>query len=117
MNTILIIAFIIGYTFIAIENKIHINKAATALFTGVICWTIYAIFSTDIEHLILQLGEHTGSISQILFFLIGAMTIVELIDSHDGFEVITKQIQLRTKEDFFGLLVLLHSFYQQCWII
>ncbi len=97
MNTILIIAFIIGYTFIAFENKIHINKAATALFTGVICWTIYVLFSENTEHVILQLGEHVGSISQILFFLIGAMTLVELIDSHDGFEVITNKITTKNK--------------------
>lgn len=110
MNTILIIAFIIGYTFIAFENKIHINKAATALFTGVICWTIYAIFSTDTEHLILQLGEHTGSISQILFFLIGAMTIVELIDSHDGFDVITKKITTKNKRRLLWILSFLTFF-------
>lgn len=104
MNTILIFAFIIGYVFIAFENKIHINKAATALFTGVICWTIYVLFSNNTEHVILQLGEHVGSISQILFFLIGAMTIVELIDSHDGFEVITNQITIKNKRKLLWII-------------
>lgn len=91
MDTLIIIAFVIGYFFITIENKIHVNKAAIAILTGVICWTIYVIqTSTGSEIVISQLVEHVGSISQIIFFLIGAMTIVELIDSYHGFDVITK---------------------------
>ena len=91
MNTLIIIAFIIGYLFITIENKIHINKAAIAILTGAICWTIYVLqTSTSPETVVSQLVEHVGGISQIIFFLIGAMTIVELIDSYHGFEVITK---------------------------
>lgn len=91
MNTLIIIAFIIGYLFITIENKIHINKAAIAILTGAICWTIYVLqTSTSPETVVSQLVEHVGSISQIIFFLIGAMTIVELIDSYHGFDVITK---------------------------
>lgn len=91
MNTLIIIAFIIGYLFITIENKIHINKAAIAILTGAICWTIYILqTSTSPETVVSQLVEHVGSISQIIFFLIGAMTIVELIDSYHGFDVITK---------------------------
>ena len=91
MNTLIIIAFIIGYLFITIENKIHINKAAIAILTGALCWTIYVMFtSTGSEIVLSELVEHVGSISQIIFFLIGAMTIVELIDSYHGFDVITK---------------------------
>jgi Na+/H+ antiporter NhaD/arsenite permease-like protein len=91
MNTLIIIAFIIGYLFITIENKIHINKAAIAILTGALCWTIYVMFtSTGSEIVVSELVEHVGSISQIIFFLIGAMTIVELIDSYHGFDVITK---------------------------
>lgn len=91
MNTLIIIAFIIGYLFITIENKTHINKAAIAILTGALCWTIYVMFtSTGSEIVLSELVEHVGSISQIIFFLIGAMTIVELIDSYHGFDVITK---------------------------
>lgn len=91
MNTLIIIAFIIGYLFITIENKTHINKAAIAILTGALCWTIYVMFtSTGSEIVVSELVEHVGSISQIIFFLIGAMTIVELIDSYHGFDVITK---------------------------
>lgn len=91
MNTLIIIAFIIGYLFITIENKIHVNKAAIAILTGAICWTIYVLqTSSSPETVVSQLVEHVGSISQIIFFLIGAMTIVELIDSYHGFDVITK---------------------------
>ena len=91
MNTLIIIAFIIGYLFITIENRIHINKAAIAILTGALCWTIYVMFtSTGSEIVVSELVEHVGSISQIIFFLIGAMTIVELIDSYHGFDVITK---------------------------
>ena len=98
MNTLILIAFIIGYTLITIENKIRINKAAIALLTGSLCWTIYVLFSTTFpETIVEQLIKHVGDISQIIFFLIGAMTIVELIDSHQGFDVISKLLSTNKK--------------------
>ncbi len=97
MNTIILIAFCIGYALIALESKVKINKAAIALFTGVFIWTTYILFKSGSEEVVQQLIEHIGSISQIIFFLIGAMTIVELIDSYNGFDVITKQIKTSNK--------------------
>ena len=91
----IIITFILGYLAITLEHTLKINKAATALVTGVICWTIYISFEAD-KHLVTeQLMEHLGEVSGILFFLLGAMTIVELIDAHDGFEVITDRIKTK----------------------
>ncbi len=84
--------FIIGYLAIIFEHKIHLNKAASALITGVLCWTVYALFQTTQSHASELVLKHLGEISNILFFLLGAMTIVELIDSHDGFEFITERI-------------------------
>ncbi len=98
MNTFILICFILGYTLIALESKIKVNKAAVALFTGVILWTIYILFEANAEEVVAQLVEHIGSIAQILFFLIGAMTIVELIDSYHGFDVITNKIKTNHKK-------------------
>ncbi|NJM80854.1 MAG: hypothetical protein HC854_16825 [Flavobacterium sp.] len=97
MNTILIIAFVLGYILITLEHKININKAAIALLTGVMCWTVYIISNSNPEGVVHELIEHLGDISQILFFLLGAMTIVELIDSYNGFDVISKQIKTTNK--------------------
>ncbi len=97
MNTIILIAFGIGYALIAFESQVKINKAAIALFTGVFIWSTYILFNSGSEEVVQQLIEHIGSISQIIFFLLGAMTIVELIDSYNGFEVITKQIKTNDK--------------------
>ena len=97
MNTIILIAFGIGYVLIALESKVKINKAAIALFTGGFIWSAYILFKSDSEEIVQQLVEHIGNISQIIFFLIGAMTIVELIDSYSGFDVITKQIKTSNK--------------------
>lgn len=92
----IIITFILGYLAITLEHTIKVNKAATALVTGVICWTIYITFQED-KHLVSeQLMEHLGEVSGILFFLLGAMTIVELIDAHDGFQVITDRIKTKS---------------------
>ncbi len=88
----IVIVFIIGYAAIALEHGIGINKAASALVTGVLCWTIYVSFATDKHQVSEQLTEHLGELSGILFFLLGAMTIVELIDVHDGFNLITDRI-------------------------
>lgn len=93
MNLLIAIVFITGYVAIAFEHYIKVNKAASALLTGVLCWTIYILMAPDVHLVTEQLPEHLGEISGILFFLLGAMTIVELIDAHDGFEVITRQIK------------------------
>lgn len=91
----LLSVFLVGYLLITLENLIGINKTATALITGVLCWTIYALSSPD-QHLVgTELGHHLVSIAEILFFLLGAMTIVELIDAHEGFTLITDRIASR----------------------
>jgi Na+/H+ antiporter NhaD/arsenite permease-like protein len=85
--------FVLGYAAIAFEHPIKINKTASALLTGVLCWVVYIMSSSDTHLVSEQLYEHLGQISGILFFLLGAMTIVELIDAHDGFDVITSKIK------------------------
>ncbi len=91
------VVFIIGYLAIAFEHQIKINKASSALITGVLCWTIYVFNSSSHEQAHHALLEHMGDISGILFFLLGAMTIVELIDAHDGFDLISGSIKSRNK--------------------
>ena len=98
MTAIIVIVFIIGYLGIAFEHPLRINKAASALLTGVICWSIFALFGGDKDHISEELGHHLSDIAGILFFLLGAMVIVELIDAHDGFEVITQRIQTTNKK-------------------
>lgn len=91
------VVFIIGYLAIAFEHQIKINKASSALITGVLCWTIHVFNSTSHEVVHHELLEHMGEISGILFFLLGAMTIVELIDAHDGFDLISGSIKSKDK--------------------
>lgn len=98
MVTIISLIFIIGYAAIALEHPIRINKAATALITGVLCWTVFAVSAPDKHIPSHLLTEYLGEVAGILFFLLGAMTIVELIDAHDGFEVITSRIQTTSKK-------------------
>jgi Na+/H+ antiporter NhaD/arsenite permease-like protein len=110
MIGLLIGTFIIGYLAIATEHLININKAASALITGVLCWTIYIISSSD-HHLVTeQLTEHLGELSGILFFLLGAMAIVELIDAHQGFDIITKRITQTDKRKLLWIVSLLTFF-------
>lgn len=93
MTAAIAFTFVLGYIAIAFEHSIKINKAASALVSAVVCWTLYIMLSGDKELVTHQLSEHLGEISGILFFLLGAMTIVELIDAHDGFRLITDRIQ------------------------
>src|SRR5262245_23951833 len=107
MFAAILVVFILGYLAIAFEHSIKINKAASALITGVVCWTIYALNHGDEHAVVHKLMEHLGEISGILFFLLGAMTIVELIDAHDAFEVITNKITTSNKGKLlliFGIL-------------
>lgn len=93
MELLITTIFIIGYAAIAFEHPIRTNKTAIALLTGVLCWVVYIMSGTNTEIVSEELYEHLGQISGILFFLLGAMTIVELIDAHDGFDVITAKIK------------------------
>jgi NhaD family Na+/H+ antiporter len=111
MAIAIILIFILGYTAIALEHTIRLNKAATALVTGVLCWTVYILFAEDKEIVTEQLSHHLGELSQILFFLMGAMTIVELIDAHDGFEIVTKRIKTTSKKKLIWIIGLLAFFF------
>lgn len=108
METVVIIIFILGYLLIAFEHPIKINKSATAIVTGVLCWTLYALFSDEsVEHITHQLAEHFGEISAILFFLLGAMTIVELVDAYQGFRLITDRINTKNAKTLLWII---------CWV-
>lgn len=104
MTVLIIIVFIAGYLAIAFEHPIRINKAASALLTGVICWTVYALSGSDNELVSENLSHHLSEIAGILFFLLGAMVIVELIDAHDGFEIITERIQSTNKRKLIWII-------------
>lgn len=95
MEFLIVLAFVVAYILIIFEHPLKINKSGPALIGGVITWTILANFSADFhltnEHLI----SHLGEISEILLFLMGAMAIVELIDSHEGFDIIVNRIKTR----------------------
>ncbi len=110
MGLIILIVFVVGYCLIAAEHYIKINKAASALITGVICWVIYIGFLPDRNLATIQLTEHLGEVSGILFFLLSAMTIVELIDSHDGFGIIVKLITQTKKRSLIWIIGFLTFF-------
>jgi Na+/H+ antiporter NhaD/arsenite permease-like protein len=84
-----IVIFILGYLAIAFEHPLKINKTASALVTGVLVWTAYAISTGSTS----ALGHHLASTSEILFFLLGAMTLVELVDAHQGFYFVSRLIK------------------------
>ena len=135
MDIFILVVFILGYACIALEHNIHIDKAASALVTGTVCWALFVLgwhevpahlaeefhlFAADhigqghgglaqfFEH---RLLHHMEEISSILFFLMGAMTIVELIDGHEGFRVITDRIQTRNKVKMLWIVCVLTFFF------
>jgi Na+/H+ antiporter NhaD/arsenite permease-like protein len=110
MTAFIIIVFVAGYLAIAFEHPLKINKAASALLTGVICWTIYALTDSNRELVSENLSHHLADIAGILFFLLGAMVIVELIDAHDGFEVITQRVTTTSKRKLVWIVGLLAFF-------
>ncbi len=112
MFTILLISvFIIGYFFITLEHIVKVNKAAFALMTAVVLWTILiSINSKEYNSIFNSLSEHLSSISEIVFFLLGAMTIVELIDAHDGFSIISQKIKTHKKNQFIWMIAFITFF-------
>jgi Na+/H+ antiporter NhaD/arsenite permease-like protein len=138
MFILMVVIFVIGYTMIALEHPIKIDKAASALLMGALLWGIYALNGQDI----LSLGhsrawnhfsemhvnlaktaegvrefivhhdiyDHLADISTILFFLLGAMTIVEIVDQHEGFKIITDKIKTTKKVKLLWVLSILTFF-------
>ena len=76
---LMIILFVLGYAFIALEHPLKINKSASALLLAVVLWSVFALFGDGFEHS--EIISHLGETAEIVFFLLGAMTIVEIIDS------------------------------------
>ncbi len=93
MLTALVIIFVLAYAAIALEHPLKVNKTASALIGAGLLWTIYALLGGD-HHLVSEnLKESVAATAQIVFFLMGAMTIVEVVDAHNGFHVITSRIK------------------------
>lgn len=112
MYALMALLFIAGYLCIALEHPLKVDKAASALITAVLCWTALVLGVDSIapglaqgEHGVSgELRHHLGEISEILFFLLGAMTIVELVDAHEGFKVITDRIQTHKRVTLLWLI-------------
>lgn len=121
----MVVIFVLGYLAIALEHPLKIDKAASALFTGVVLWvafvfgadtllasnTEFASFEGDAKHFIKhELSHFLSHTSEILFFLMGAMVIVELIDAHEGFSIITDRIKTTNKVKLLWLIAPLTFF-------
>ncbi|MDO5105236.1 sodium:proton antiporter NhaD [Capnocytophaga sp.] len=121
MEVWVVAIFFIGYFFITIEHQVRIDKTISALGMASVCWailkllniTVFEIENQALHPIDLQnntaaidgiLLHHLGKIAEILFFLIGAMTIVEIIDMHRGFEIIKKVIKTRKKKKLLWIL-------------
>jgi len=107
----MLIVFVVGYLLIALEHPIKIDKAASALIAGSLCWTLYAFSGVDAHHVGEHLSHHLVDIAEILFFLLGAMTIVELVDAHQGFSVITDKIKTTNKVKLIWILSSIAFFF------
>ena len=135
----MVVVFVLGYLAIALEHPLHVDKAIPALAIGTLLWVLYIFGAYDIftaglseawnsyiqggdhhgeqgiqamRHFIVdkEIIHHLGEISEILFFLLGAMTIVEVIDKHDGFKIITDKIKTTRKVKLLWILSVLTFF-------
>ncbi len=93
MELVLVLVFVVAYLAITLEHQLKVNKSAPALMGAAVLWTLYAWQLGDAQLLSQHLHESLVSTAQIVFFLLGAMTIVEVVDAHHGFDVITRHIR------------------------
>lgn len=112
-----ILCFILGYAAIVLEHPLKLDKSVPALIMGAMCWAFVSLGGMEVvdhHHHIAPMEEvllhHIGKVAEILFFLIGAMTIVELVDLHKGFAVITNRIRTTSKRSVMLLLCVLSFF-------
>ena len=111
MLMLMIAIFVIGYIAIALEHPFKIDKAASALITGVLVWAFFVFSGADHHFIEEELLHHLSEISSILFFLLGAMTIVELIDAHEGFSIITDKITTKNRVKLLWIISVLTFFF------
>ena len=107
----MIVVFVLGYMAIAFEHPIKVDKAASALIIGGLGWTLFAFSGVDQHTLTHEIQHHIVDIAEILFFLLGAMTIVELIDAHEGFSIITNKITTNKKVYLIWILSIITFFF------
>ncbi len=117
MVTAVVLCFILGYIAIIFEHPLRLDKSVPALLMGSLCWAFISLGHLPVVSHLHQEGElssvllhHVGKTAEILLFLIGAMTIVEIIDLHKGFSVITNRITTRKKRSMLILICVLAFF-------
>lgn len=110
MLSALILVFVLAYVVIALEHPLKVNKTATALLAAGCLWTIYALGASDANAVSQELGESLMSTAQIVFFLMGAMAIVEVVDAHNGFEILTSRVKTSTLSGLLWLVGLVTFF-------
>lgn len=101
--------FITGYLLIIMEHKIKLSRSAIAILTGILCWIVIMFFGNK-ESSTLALERSISESSQIIFFLLGAMAIVELIDLHGGFSIVTSRIKQKNKKKLLWIVTLITFF-------
>jgi Na+/H+ antiporter NhaD/arsenite permease-like protein len=104
MLTLLSVIFVLAYAAIALEHPIRVNKSASALLATGLLWIVYAVMSGDHQQVNRNLAESLAATAQVVFFLMGAMTIVEVVDAHDGFEVISSRIRTARQPSLMWLI-------------
>ncbi len=110
-NTLLIILFIVGYAAIALEHPLRVSKTATALLLAVVSWVILIMMHNGTKNSLLpELSHHLAAISEIVFFLMGAMAIVELIDTHRGFRVVSNLVKTKNKSSLLWIICFITFF-------
>ncbi len=110
MTPLLITIFILAYAAIALEHPLQVHKTASALIGAGLLWTVYAVLGGDQGLVAAQLDESLASTAQVVFFLMAAMTIVEVVDAHNGFEAITSRIRTTRLSALLWLVGLLSFF-------
>ncbi|HTX88729.1 MAG TPA: sodium:proton antiporter NhaD, partial [Bacteroidales bacterium] len=110
MDLLILLIFAAGYLAIAFEQQIRINRAASAMIAGVGCWAVLILGTAAKETVTGPLIHHFSDVSGILFFLLCAMVIVELMDSHDSFSFIAQRIHVKSKRSLLWVISLLTFF-------
>lgn len=110
MNSWLVAVFVLAYAAIALEHPLRVNKTATALVAAGVLWTLYAVGAAQSHAVAHELGESLMGTAQIVFFLMGAMAIVEVVDAHNGFEVLTSRVRTSSMANLAWLVGLVTFF-------
>jgi len=112
----MVLVFALGYAGIIFEESLAFNKSGVGILMAVCLWVVRSIGAPSVDVAVEELSHTTAEVSEIVFFLLGAMTIVEIVDAHQGFKLVTDNISTRSPKTLLWVVSFFNIYFIHCTV-